>query len=245
MMPNDESTSATPLRHFETTEWSAVHAAAHPVKAALGLTRLFQRYWSPLFGFLRRGGRTKEEAEDLLQEFFSRMQTGNLLMSADPQRGRFRSLLLMSLRNLEVDFFRAANTQKRGAGAEVVSLDTAAAESTWNAPADAGLSPEAAYDRAWARTLLERAENRLREICGAEGKSTHFAELIPHITGGPLAGNFSAAAERLGMNERTARVALSRLRRRYAAAIREEVAETVGPDGDVQDELRYLMENFS
>ena len=35
------------------------------------------------------------------------------------------------------------------------------------------------------------------------------------------------------------------MRRRYAAAIRAEVAETVGSDSDEKDELRYLLENFS
>lgn len=245
MSRTEETSRHTPPGQFATTQWSAVRAAAHPEEGAAAMTRLFQSYWPPLYGFLRRGGRTKEEAEDLLQEFFLKLQNGSLLTSADPQRGRFRSVLLMSLRNLEVDFFRAARTQKRGAGAEMVSLDAAEAEAGWNVAADAGLTPESAYDRAWARTLLQRAGQRLREICEAEGKAAHFVELMPFVTGGRPGGEFAAAAERLGMNEKTARVALSRLRRRYAAVIREEVAETVGPDGDVQDELRYLMENFS
>lgn len=245
MLQSDESTHQSSPRQFATTQWSAVKAAAHPVQGAAAMTRLFQSYWNPLYGFLRREGRSREEAEDLLQEFFLRLQSGSLFTSADPGRGRFRSLLLMSLRNLETDFFRAARCQKRGAGAEMVPLDAEVAESAWNSPADTGLTPEAAYDRAWARTLLQRAEQRLRETCDKEGKMGLFNELMPYVTGGKPTGEFPAAAERLGMNEKTARVALSRLRRRYASVIREEVAETVGPDGDVQDELRYLMENFS
>ncbi len=220
-------------------------AAGSSEESMAAMTRLFQSYWQPLYLFLRREGRSREEAEDLLQEFFMRMQSGSLLSSADPARGKFRSVLLMSLRNLETDFFRAATRQKRGGGAEMVPLDVAMAESHLNEMADAGLSPEMAYDRAWALTLLKRAGQRLGEACAAEGKAALCAELFPHLTGSGHSSDFPAAAERLGMNEKAARVALSRMRRRYAAAIRAEVAETVGSDLDEKDELRYLLENFS
>lgn len=233
--------------NFSTTRWSVVQAAAvlSNKQAMAAMERLFRSYWQPLYLFLRREARTKEQAEDLLQEFFVRLHDGRLLSSVTPERGRFRTIMLAALRNLDRDFFKASRAQKRGAGAEMVSLDVAMAEERWKEVADAGLSPEVAFDRAWALALLKRAGERLGEECAAEGKAALFTELFPHVTGGDKAGEFPAVAGRLGMGEKTARVALSRLRRRYAAAIRAEVSHTVGSEADEKDELRYLLENFS
>jgi RNA polymerase sigma factor (sigma-70 family) len=245
-MEDDSITTKDTPGQFSTTRWSVVRAAAGSEEERVAaMTRLFQSYWQPLYLFLRREGRTREEAEDLLQELFVRLLDGRLLNAANPERGRFRSLLLSSLRNLQVDLYRAGRTQKRGSGAEQVSLDVAMAESHWKEMADTGLSPEMAYDRAWAQTLLQRAGRQLSEAFAAEGKQSLFAELFPHVTGSQTPGGFAAAAERLDMNEKAARVALSRMRRRYAAAIRAEVACTVGSEEEEKDELRYLLDNFS
>ena len=166
---------------FSTTRWSVVKAAASlsDEQAMAAMTRLFQSYWQPLYQFLRREGRTKEAAEDLLQEFFVRLHDGRLLSSVTPERGRFRTMMLASLRNLDRDFFKASQAQKRGAGAEMVSLDVAMAEERWKELADAGLSPEMAFDRAWALALLKREGERLGEECAAEGKTVLFAEPVP------------------------------------------------------------------
>ena len=43
------------------------------------------------------------------------------------------------------------------------------------------------------------------------------------------------------MSEGAVSVALHRLRRRYAEALREEIAQTVDRQEDVADEIRYLL----
>ena len=209
------------------------------------MTWLFKNYWHPLYTFVRGTGRTKEAAEDLVQEFFTRLLDGRLLTSVKPERGRFRTMMLASLRNLDRDFHSSQQAQKRGSGVEHVSLDFQDAEAAWLRVADDALTPEAAFDRAWAQSLVELAGRRLQAEFEAAGKGALFAALFPFATGGEGAEDFSAAAARLDMKGATARMALSRLRRRYTAAIRAEVAETVGSHEDEQDELRYLLDNFS
>ena len=218
-------------------------AAGDDVRAREAMTWLFKNYWHPLYTFMRGTGRTKEAAEDVVQEFFARLLDGRLLTSVTPERGRFRTMMLASLRNLDTDFRRSEVAQKRGGGVEHVSLDFEDAEAAWLRVADEALTPEAAFDRAWAQSLVELSGRRLRAEFEAAGKGALFAALFPFVTGG--AGEFAAAAARLDMNEKAARMALSRLRRRYTAAIRAEVAETVGSHDDEQDELRYLLDNFS
>lgn len=208
------------------------------------LAGLFLSYWHPLYTFMRGMGRSREDAEDVVQEFFVRLMDGRLLASVTPERGRFRTMMLACLRNLDADFQRGRTAQKRGGGAEHVSLDFQDAEAAWRRVADGGLTPEAAFDRAWAQALVELAGRRLREEFAEAGKEVLFTELFPFVTGGEGAGDFAAAAARLDLNEKAARVALSRLRRRYSAAIRAEAAQTVGSD-DEQDELRYLLGIFT
>ena len=50
--------------------------------------------------------------------------------------------------------------------------------------------------------------------------------------------------ERLGRSEAAVKMAFSRMRPRYAEALRGEIARTVGSHGDVQEELRYLLTVF-
>jgi RNA polymerase sigma-70 factor (ECF subfamily) len=48
-------------------------------------------------------------------------------------------------------------------------------------------------------------------------------------------------AERLGVTEGAARVAVHRLRRRYAHLLRSEIAATLDDPGEVEDEIRALF----
>ena len=91
---------------FETTRWSVVRAAAagDDVRAQEAMTWLFKNYWHPLYTFMRGTGRSKEAAEDVVQEFFTQLLDGRLLTSVTPERGRFRTMMLASLRNLDTDF---------------------------------------------------------------------------------------------------------------------------------------------
>ncbi len=234
---------------FEPTRWSLVlRALAEDTsrrKVALG--ELCGAYWYPLYAFLRRSGRGVEDAQDLTQDFFARLMDGSLLATADPAKGKFRTLLLAALQNLDANAWKAARTQKRGGGAEVVPLDKAMAEDRWLADASLEGLPEAAFDRAWANTVMDRASRQLHAEFVAGNKAELFAELFPRLNGGGgggAAGGLAAVGERLGMTEAAVKMALSRMRQRFGDSLRAEIAQTVGSRGDVQDELRYLLTVF-
>ena len=111
---------------FATTQWSVVLRAAQPddSSARLALELLCRRYWFPLYAFARRRVSSVAEAQDLTQEFFLRLLEKNSLATASPERGRFRSFLLASLKNfLANEWDRQANAQKRGGDRERLSLD--------------------------------------------------------------------------------------------------------------------------
>lgn len=243
----DASDAPNPsLKQFEPTRWSLVlrTRAEDSAHRRVALEELCRAYWYPLYAFLRRSGRGVEDAQDLAQDFFARLLDGTLLAAADPARGRFRTLLLAALKNLATDASKAARTQKRGGGVQWIPLDQALAEEWWQADASRDVSPERTFDRAWAVAVLERAGRRLRAEHEDTDKAALFAELAPRLTGAGDDG-LAAVGERLGMSEAAVKMALSRLRRRYADTLRAEIAETVGSRGDVQEELRYLLGVFS
>ena len=233
-----------PPSPFEPTRWSLVARArgADERERRRALEALCTAYWYPLYAFLRRLGRTEPDAEDLVQDFFTRLlSSGGALESADPARGKFRTLLLTMLRHLDTDAHRAAGRLKRGGGTESIPLDCALAEVQWQVDSSLAGSPEAAFDRAWAAAVMRRAGERLRAEHAEPEQAALFAELAPRLTGGAGDGGLAAVAARLGRSEAAVKMALSRLRRRYAEAIRAEVAETVGSREEIEGELRYLL----
>jgi DNA-directed RNA polymerase specialized sigma24 family protein len=238
------SSSPAPA-HFEATRWSLVLRSQEENSQVRhrALEELCHAYWYPLYAFLRQSGREVEDAQDLTQDFFARLADGTLLAGADPARGKFRTLMLAGLKHLDANAWVAARAQKRGGKAAVVPLDVAMAEERWQAQPSGGPA-EAAFDRAWANTVIERAGAQLLAVYSASGKQALFSELFPRLNGGSAPDGLAAVAERLGMSEAAVKMALSRMRPRYVDALRAEIAETVGTHGDVQEELRYLLTVF-
>ena len=218
---------------------AAGHSSAPAAQAAL--ERLCRTYWFPLYAFARRQGNSPEDAQDLTQEFFSRLLEKNYLARADPDRGKFRTFLLRSLRNFLINEWKRAGRLKRGGGLEFLSIDTNAAEDRYAAEAPEEFSPDAEYEMRWAVTLIEQVLTVLREEFNAAGKVRLFEELKGFIWGDKSAASYAEIAGQLNLTEATVKVAVHRLRQRFRKLLRAEVAHTVARPEDVDDELRHLI----
>ncbi len=229
---------------FATTQWSIVLRAAQPDDSAAraALEMLCRRYWFPLYAFARRRVATLPEAQDLTQEFFLRLLENNSLAAASPERGRFRSFLLTSLKNFLANEWDRANAQKRGGGRERLSLDWETGESRLSLEPTHTNTPEREFERQWALTLLDAVVRRLQDEFAASDKSRQFELLKETLTGGRAAMDYSATAAELQMSEEAVRQAAHRLRKRYRELLREEVAATVESDIEVEDEIGRLFE---
>src|SRR6266542_4752185 len=110
---------------FKTTHWSAVLDARgdDTALADAGLDSLCRTYWFPIYCYIRRLGRSPEDAEDLTQEFFARLMEKEYLKAVQRERGKFRSFLLRVLKWFLANEHDRANRQKRGGGQEMVSLN--------------------------------------------------------------------------------------------------------------------------
>jgi RNA polymerase sigma factor (sigma-70 family) len=230
---------------FPTTHWSVVlnAGAGSESLARVALESLCRHYWYPLYSFVRRQGRAHHEAEDCTQEFLARLLATDGVARARPERGRFRTFLLTALRNFLTNEWHRAQAAKRGGGATVVSLDWSGAEKRFaHEPTDPGLTPEQAFDRNWARGLIESTLAALRTEYEKRGQAALFAELAPLVWGQSAATETLAApAARLGLETHAFTMALQRVRKRLAERLRAAVAETVADGADIDAELRHLI----
>jgi RNA polymerase sigma factor (sigma-70 family) len=200
---------------------------------------LCENYWYPLYAFVRRAGHSPHDAQDLTQEFFARLIAKSWLHDVHPERGRFRSFLLVAMKHFLANEWDRARRLKRGGGQAVISLDAGLAEERYaREPTDA-MSAEQIFDRRWAFTLLERVLGRLRAEFAAIGKAVVFAELEPGLTGAKL--DYATIAARLSLSEGAVRIAVHRLRLRYRDLVRAEIAETVDTEADIEAELKHLF----
>ena len=209
------------------------------------LEELCRAYWFPLYAYVRRRGHTKEDAEDLTQEFFARFLEKNYLAGLSAERGRFRAFLLASLKHFLANEWDKSRRQKRGGGVTPLSLDWQTADTQFQIAATAEPSPDKAFDREWTVTLLAKVIERLQAESETEGRGKQFAELKIFLTVGKGALSHAEAARKLGMDETAVRVAVHRLRKRYRQLLRDEIAQTLADSADVDEEMRALFGAFA
>lgn len=229
---------------FQTTHWSLVIRAGHREdrEAEASLALLCQRYWYPIYAYLRRRTATVDEAQDATQEFFTWLLEKNTLAAASPERGRFRGFLLTAAKNFLANQRDRANAQKRGGRLRHWQLDLAVGESRLSIEPVDDMTPERLFERQWALTLLDVVMRRLEEEYRSSGRGEQLERLKGALAGQQDRLPYAAIAGDLRISEEAARQAASRLRKRYRELLRAEVAQTLAEPNDVDDEIRNLFE---
>jgi len=233
---------------FNSTRWSVVLSCAdsgiESAAARDALSTLCETYWRPIFAYICRRGYSTHDAEDLAQDFFSSLLQGPLLQRADPERGRFRSLLLKALQDFLGHASEKRDAHKRGGGIKFVSWDDWMAE----APSQLSIStqalnswsPEQLFDLRWAATVVEQALGRLREECHSKNRLRLFETLSLYLTTERADVSYHDLAMNLGIAESAVKKQLHNLRRRYRWLVCDEVTQTVENPSDVEGEIRHL-----
>jgi RNA polymerase sigma factor (sigma-70 family) len=236
-LPPDSSRSQS--MRFGTTQWTVVLQAGRGADEAL--MKLCQTYWSPLYAFIRRRGHAVHEAQDLTQAFFVHVLEHQALVNVAPTKGRFRSFLLVALKHFLDNEWNKAHAQKRGGGQVIVSWDDLKPEEREFVEPRDDATPEKAFNRRWALTLLERVMNQLRTECVAAKKGELFEKLRGYLTGEISEKSYQQLATELNMTEGAVKVTIHRLRRRFGELLRTQISRTVdGPD-TIDDEIRQLF----
>lgn len=252
-MKPDRTSGRQVQDQFLTTRWSIVLSCADSgtdeEKVHKALAELCKTYWRPVFAFICRQGNSVPDAQDLTQDFFAKVLKGRLLQGADRNRGRFRSLLLTALQRFLHDETEKRHAHKRGGDLRFVSWDD------WMTEAPSHLSipeqesdkwsPERVFDVRWAATVVERALRRLGDECEKRGRRRVFDVLSSCLAAERQDVSYATLARILGLRETAVKPLVHRMRDRYRALLREEVAQTVGAPNEIDDELRYLCAALS
>jgi RNA polymerase sigma factor (sigma-70 family) len=237
-----ESSFTGPSPVFLTTHWTVVLAARNKAlpESEKALETLCHSYWSPLYAYVRRLGHSTADAQDLTQEFFARLLAKEWLASADREKGRFRTFLIVALKRFLANEWNRIHREKRGGQAPHFPLDTHLVEARYQSEPTPDLPADRIYERRWALTLLENTMSRLRAEYARAGKAPEFERIKVFLTAGKSDIPYAEVARDLRTTEGAARVTVHRLRRRFREVFREEVAHTVAAAEDVEEELHHL-----
>jgi RNA polymerase sigma factor (sigma-70 family) len=228
---------------FTTTHWSVVLQArdADTLGADEALEKLCRTYWAPLYAYIRRDGYNPEDAQDLTQEFIRRFLHKEWLSRLHHQRSKFRTFLITFLKHFLSDERDRAKAKKRGGGKTIISIDAYEAEERELVLPSNGLSPDEIFEQRWARSLLQAAIRRLEADYAARGQQALFDHLKDLQPGKHGEKSYAQIGASLGKTDQAMRNAVLQFRKRYAAVMRDEIAQTVADPGEVEAELRHIM----
>lgn len=229
---------------FPETHWTLVEIVRGADKklAELALEDICEQYWYPVYAYLRRSGKSAEDAEDLTQTLFQKLVTDGSLCQVNQDRGRLRSFLIGMVRRVISKQNRHNDAQKRGGGRPVLSLDETVADGRYShEPADID-DPERLYNRAWAMQLLESVRLKLRDSFIRNQRLTDYEILEPYLGWEDAPAPYAELAESRGTTEGAERLLVHRLRKKFRELLEAQISKTVINAEDIQAELAWMRE---
>jgi RNA polymerase sigma-70 factor (ECF subfamily) len=206
-------------------------------------------YWQPLRDFLCAQGRSREDAEDLVQDFLSQAIRTRFFEKADPKRGRFRNFLLASLRHFAENDRRRNNAAKRRPSGGFAQWDEAVSPYYHTAALVDTETPEACFHRLWVSTVLGEVLQRLREECLAKKREAWFAIFEAWLVKPELEGTASVPlfelARKHGVTPKVAANAVGTMKRAFRRLLRAEIATFALTETDAGYESRDVLSLLS
>jgi RNA polymerase sigma factor (sigma-70 family) len=209
------------------TLWTQLFKVTKPDDKRQGRRDLVLRYYGAVYRYLLGMVRDEDVAMELTQEFAGRFLRGDFA-KANPERGRFRDFLKVSLRNLVMDHYRKKKVRD-GKVVKTFPDDT---------PDPADDSQRQANDEAFVNSfreeVLARTWEALAEAERTSGKPYHtvlrFKIQHPEMAGAAMAERLSA---QLGkpMTDAAMRQTLHRARSEFADMLLDEVTRTLSKPG--------------
>ena len=234
---------------FLSTHWSLVEDVKQQGDRKLALMDLLiQRYWKPVYCYLRRKGYPNEQAKDLTQDFFHEVVLNrHLIERADPALGSFRSLLLHALSQYLIDERRKEGTRKRIPKGKLVSLDIPDTEDLTESMQ--AFDPEESFDYAWRVDLLDCAINEVKDSYTAQGMEVHWRLFHNHVLAPILQGREPPPLKdsflEYGLESATvASHMLTTVKRRLQNVLKRHVRQMALTSEAVEEELQEIQKFF-
>ena len=232
---------------FLTTHWTLIEqiqSGQDKDRALIGL--LLDRYWKPVYCYLRRKGYDNEQAKDLTQGFLHEVVLNReLVHKADPSRGRFRSLLLVALNRYVVNVRQSQTVRARIPPDKLVSLDIVAPPELPQTITES--TPEDSYNYTWVSALLDQVLSEVEAGCQKDGLAAHWqvfhARVVqPSLTDGPAPSLEELSQEYDIADEKTASNMVITVKRRFRSTLEKHIRVTVVCDDLLEEELAEIMQ---
>lgn len=232
------------LAGFPSTCWTVLADAgadADPESRRRALEWFAERYWPPVYAFLRRSlGRDDQTAMDLAQAFFVHVLEKDLLGRADRDRGRLRSFLRVSLRHFVRDQERVDEALRRG-GPSRVSLSAVGVEPVDVLAGTREPTLDEIFDDEWRSTIVRNATESTRAHLEGQGRGVAFEAFRLYELSRDESVRYADVAERLGIGVSEVQSHLRTAREVFRNRVRAEVRETIGDEADLGSELAELF----
>lgn len=238
-----------PDDQFHTTRWSIVLEARQSAPDTdawqASLTELCEAYWYPLYAYLRRKGYSPEDCQDLVQSFLGTLIEKNFLMVVAPEKGRFRWFLMDAISKFAASWNTANSAQKRGGGRKIVSIDLETGESRYRVEPQDNQTPELLFERQWALAVIEQAMEQLQSNYYSDGKQRLFDGLKKYLIPDRQSATYAESAAELDLTETAIKVAIHRLRQKFAQRVQAIVLETLSDPAELQEEVDSLLKSLA
>jgi RNA polymerase sigma-70 factor (ECF subfamily) len=247
MRRNDYTSMGGLAELFQTTQWTTLGQAAGDLACPLA-NELLQRYWKPIYYYLRRKGYGNDQAKDLTQGFFQEIVLGrNLLRQTDRTKGSFRKLILTALERYLHSEHRKSTARKRGQrGARVPFTDDLAEAAALTSK----MTPEDCFNYAWISSLLDTVLSDVEVYCTEHGLAVHWKVFEDRVLQPTISETKAPSVADLCKKYRIdspCKVSnmIVTVNRRLQAALRLHIRQYLIEGGTTDAELEELLKFFS
>lgn len=246
MRRKDQTDIGGDRESFLTTHWSLIEGIQSDEdrdRALIGL--LLERYWKPVYCYLRRKGCRNEQAKDLTQGFFHEVVLNRHLVDrADVSKGRFRSFLLHALNQYLIDEMRKEAAGKRIPRDKLVPLDIV--DPPELPPAVSELEAEGCFNYAWKSALLDQTLAEVETDCLKQGLGTHWQAFRDRVLQPTLDNlkppGLKEICSRYGIeDERQASNMIITVKRRFQVTLQRNLRMTVASEAGMGEELNDML----
>jgi hypothetical protein len=233
------------LPSFPATQWSLVMRAGHAAEDVKrqALEALLRQYLPALRAHLLISrSAPPDDIDDLLQGFIAdKVVERELVARAQREKGRFRAFVAISLDRYAASQSRFRRSTLRSPARGVAAVPLEGAELIDRSP-----SCFEAFNRAWAEEVISGARGQMRAECEATGRADVWAVFQERVVAPALEGAgptpYAELAGRLGLNsEAQAANLLVTAKRHFGRALRAVVAEYLGDERLVEEEIEALI----
>lgn len=247
MAISDNTQALRSAQTFQTTRWTEiVHVQTKDEsKRRLHLDALLTRYWKPIYVYLCRKGCDAEKAKDLTQGFIHEIVLEkSLIQQATPTKGRFRSYILTALNHYIANKYYTDSAQKRRPAGKLLDLDGVDAAHVASMSKD--LSPEHAFNYAWASELLTRILTDVEEASRISDTSIYWNVFKDRVLDPIMKGTDPPALRDVCARydiENEGRISnmIVTVKRRLKAAMTRHLQELVETDEQIEEEFNDLL----